>query len=63
MGYKYARLAPNPSFLEINTPTNDILRRDKYLKDYQTLLQFLKNSRNMDLKTLLGFTDRERLEV
>lgn len=55
--------APNPVFLEINTPTNELLRRDKYLKDYQSLIKFLKNSKNMDLKTILGFTDKERLEL
>ncbi|CAK66291.1 unnamed protein product (macronuclear) [Paramecium tetraurelia] len=55
--------APNSGFLEINTPTDEILKRDKYLKDYQSLLQFLKNSKNMDLKTILGFNDKERLEL
>jgi hypothetical protein len=32
------KLAPYSAFLEINTPTNEILKRDKYLKDYQSLL-------------------------
>ncbi|KAM3139739.1 hypothetical protein pb186bvf_008197 [Paramecium bursaria] len=55
--------APNISFLEINTPTSEHLERDKYLKDYQKLLQFLKNSKNLDLKTILGFNDKEKLEL
>lgn len=56
-------LAPNVVFLEMNTPTSIEVSRDKYLKDYQELLNFLKNSKNMDLKTILGFNDKEKLEV
>lgn len=55
--------APNTTFLEINSPTNVEISRDKYLKDYQDLLNFLMNSKNMDLKTILGFNDKEKLEV
>lgn len=55
--------APNVQFLEINTPTSVEIVRDKYLKEYEELLNFLQNSRNMDLKTILGFNDKEKLEV
>jgi len=47
-------IVPDGSFVEINAPTAFEFRRDWLLMEYQNLLNFLDNSKNIDRKKLFG---------
>ena len=47
-------LAPNDYFFEVNAPTTKEITKNFYLREYQDLLNFIRNSKSVDLKTMLG---------
>jgi len=57
----FADAAANPQFVEINGYSNSEITLYHHLKEYQLLLNYLHNSKS-DLKTLLGFKDKNRIE-
>ena len=55
--------APYDDFVEINCITDESITRDLYLKEYQSLIKFLGNSKSIDLKNILGFNHKDRIDV
>lgn len=51
----------NPQFVEINGYSNKPITLYSHLKEYQLLLNYLHHSKS-DLKTLLGFKEKNRIE-
>lgn len=50
----YIYIAPHDHFIEINAPTSKEISKNYYLQQYQNLLNFIRNSKSVDLKTILG---------
>jgi len=54
---------PNTQFIELNAFSNANIDLASYLAEYQLFLTFLKNSKSIDLRSILGFNSKERIEL